>query len=82
MTRFFWIRTGSVLVVTSMLLVMVTPVNGEVATQFAQNPVIGLPLLLAKSWAIGYTIVGLAILLGTLAVLISSMRKVVRKKTT
>ncbi len=40
------------------------------------------PVLLAKSWLIGYAIMGLSILLGMLAVLIPSMRKVVRKKTT
>jgi len=39
------------------------------------------PLLIAKSWLIGQSIVGLCILLGMLAVLIPSMRKVVRKKT-
>jgi hypothetical protein len=39
-----------------------------------------LPALLAKSWALGYTIVFLGILLGLLAVLIPSLRKVVRAK--
>ncbi len=39
-----------------------------------------LPFLLAKSWALGYTIVFLGILLGMLAVLIPSLRKVVRTK--
>jgi hypothetical protein len=38
------------------------------------------PALLAKSWALGYTIVFLGILLGMLAVLIPSLRKVVRTK--
>ena len=38
------------------------------------------PMLLAKSWALGYALVGLGILLGMLAVLIPSMRKSLRKK--
>ncbi len=40
----------------------------------------GMPVLLAKNWAVGYALVFLAILLGLLAVLIPSMRKVLRKK--
>lgn len=36
--------------------------------------------LLAKSWLIGYSLVGLGILLGLLAVAIPSMRKTIRKK--
>ena len=40
-----------------------------------------LPVLLAKSWAIGYALVFLAILLGSLAVLIPAMRKSVRKRS-
>ncbi|MFW6171301.1 MAG: hypothetical protein ACODAD_12490 [Planctomycetota bacterium] len=38
------------------------------------------PVLLAKSWFVGYALVFLAILLGLLAVLIPSMRKSLRKK--
>lgn len=38
------------------------------------------PVLLAKSWFIGYALVFLAILLGMLAILIPSMRKKLRKK--
>ncbi len=40
----------------------------------------GLPLLLAKSWLLGYALVFLAVLLGLLAVLIPSMRKTLRKR--
>ncbi len=36
--------------------------------------------LWAKSWLIGYSLLFLAILLGMLAILIPSMRKVLRKK--
>ena len=39
-----------------------------------------LPVLLGKSWALGYTLVFLGILLGLLAVLIPSMRKPLRKR--
>ena len=39
-----------------------------------------LPILLGKQWAIGYAIVFLCILLGVLAVAISSMRKALRKR--
>jgi hypothetical protein len=39
-----------------------------------------LPVLFAKSWAIGYALVFLGILLGLLAVTIPSMRKALRKK--
>jgi len=39
-----------------------------------------MPVLFAKSWLIGYVILALAMLLGTLAVLIPSRRKAVRKK--
>ncbi len=39
-----------------------------------------LPPLLAKSWALGYSLVFLGILLGMLAVLIPSFRKSVRKR--
>jgi hypothetical protein len=41
-----------------------------------------LPILWAKSWLIGYALLFLGILLGMLAVLIPSMRKVLRKKDT
>lgn len=41
-----------------------------------------LPILWGKSWAIGYALLFLGILLGMLAVLIPSMRKVLRKKDT
>lgn len=40
----------------------------------------GLPLVLAKSGLIGFGLLFLCILLGLLAVLIPSMRKVLRKK--
>jgi hypothetical protein len=39
-----------------------------------------MPWLLAKSWALGYAFLFLAILLGLLAVLIPSMRKAIRVK--
>lgn len=39
-----------------------------------------LPVLWAKSWAIGYALVFLCILLGMLAVLIPSMRKPLRRR--
>ncbi len=39
-----------------------------------------MPVLLAKSWLVGYALVFLAILLGLLAVLLPSMRKVLRKR--
>jgi hypothetical protein len=38
------------------------------------------PVLYAKNWIIGYSMLFLGILLGMLAVLIPSMRKVLRKK--
>lgn len=39
-----------------------------------------IPVLLAKSWFLGYALVFLAILLGLLAVLIPSMRKSLRRR--
>ena len=39
-----------------------------------------LPVLFAKSWAIGYALVFLCILLGLLAVTIPGMRKALRKR--
>ena len=39
-----------------------------------------MPVLWGKSWLIGYALLFLGILLGMLAVLIPSMRKVLRKK--
>lgn len=39
-----------------------------------------LPVLCGKSWMIGYALLFLGILLGMLALLIPSMRKVLRKK--
>jgi hypothetical protein len=41
---------------------------------------VAVPLLWAKSWLLGYGLLLLGILLGMLAVLIPSMRKVLRKK--
>ena len=43
-------------------------------------PLALMPVLLAKSSAMGYSLVFLGILLGMLAVLIPSLRKAVRKK--
>mgnify|MGYP001811629058 CR=1 FL=1 len=42
--------------------------------------VVSLPILLAKGWALGYATLFLSILLGMLAVLIPSWRKIVRTK--
>lgn len=41
---------------------------------------VSMPILWAKSWLIGYALLFLGILLGMLAVLIPSMRKVLRKR--
>jgi len=41
---------------------------------------LALPVLCGKSWMIGYALLFLGILLGMLALLIPSMRKVLRKK--
>jgi hypothetical protein len=49
-------------------------------TQAAEHPVLSLPVLWAKSWMLGFAIMFLCILLGLLAVLLPSMRKVLRKK--
>ena len=64
-----------------MLCTFLAAVSAANAATITGSATPGYPVLLAKSWLIGYAIVGLSILLGTLAVLISSMRKVVRKKT-
>ena len=41
---------------------------------------LAMPTLLAKNWLLGYALVFLCVLLGLLAVLIPSMRKVLRRK--
>ena len=47
----------------------------------AQEALAGsLPVLIGKTWLLGYALVFLAILLGLLAVLIPSMRKTLRKR--
>ena len=46
----------------------------------AQRAALHLPVLWGKSWLIGYALLFVGILLGLLAVLIPSMRKVLRKK--
>ena len=48
--------------------------------QLSTLAVVSLPILFAKSAAMGYAIVFLCILLGMLAVLVPSMRKMVRTK--
>ncbi len=81
MKRFSRIRFGSWLIAVIMLLAVASPASAGAAARFGQASVVGYPLLLAKSGLLGFAIVSLPILLGTLAVLIPSMRKVVRKKT-
>lgn len=46
----------------------------------SERVALDLPVLWGKSWLIGYALLFLCILLGMLAVLIPSMRKVLRKK--
>ena len=46
----------------------------------AQRAALHLPVLWGKSWLLGYALLFLGILLGLLAVLIPSMRKVLRKR--
>ncbi|MHB0956618.1 MAG: hypothetical protein ACYC6N_00270 [Pirellulaceae bacterium] len=46
----------------------------------AQRAAYDLPVLWGKSWLIGYSLLFLCILLGMLAILIPSMRTMLRKK--
>jgi hypothetical protein len=75
MQLFRMIRRAATPAVAGALLLSATSVHAS--ETFAPA---GMPVLLAKSWAIGYALVFLAILLGLLAVCIPSMRKVLRKK--
>ncbi len=47
---------------------------------FVSCAMLGVSVLLAKSWLAGYGLVFLCVLLGLLAVLIPSMRKTLRSK--
>ena len=69
------IRRSALLTATGTLSLVTTAAH---ASQSSIN--LATPTLLAKSWLLGYALVFLAILLGLLAVLIPSMRKVLRRK--
>ena len=74
--RFFrLIRRSALLTATGALALVTTAAHASQTT-----PHLALPTLLAKSWLLGYALVFLAILLGLLAVLIPSMRKVLRRR--
>jgi hypothetical protein len=62
-------------------LLVVLLLSGPAGAAPTMLPALGLlPVLWAKSWLVGYALVFLCILLGMLAVLLPSMRKVLRKK--
>ncbi len=75
MQLFRWKRCASMVMTVGAMSLLATTLEASTTTTSSSVPV-----LLAKSWAIGYTLVFLAILLGLLAVVIPSMRKVLRKK--
>jgi hypothetical protein len=75
MQLLFTIRRN-ILVTTFLAALFVT----HTAHAASQRAAIHLPVLWAKSWLIGYALLFVGILLGLLAVLIPSMRKVLRKR--
>jgi hypothetical protein len=62
------------------LLVASVLVGTALVTRTATAATWGALGLLAKNWAVGYALVGLAVLLGLLAVTVTSRRKTVRKR--
>ena len=69
------IRRGTILAAAGALSLLTASAHASQTLAVSSMPV-----LLAKSWALGYALVFLAILLGLLGVLIPSMRKSLRKK--
>ncbi|MCU0961902.1 MAG: hypothetical protein MUF48_17540 [Pirellulaceae bacterium] len=62
-------------------LLVVLLLSGPACAAPTAVPSLGLlPVLWAKSWMIGYALLFLCILLGMLATLLPSMRKVLRKR--
>ena len=74
--RFLRLIRRSLLLTASGTLSLVT--TAAHASQTSTD--LAMPTLLAKSWLLGYALVGLAVLLGLLAVLIPSMRKALRRR--
>lgn len=72
MMRFSRLNSG--FFATSVMLVV------WLAASTAYAGPMSMPGVLAKSWAVGYSIFGLAVLLGVLAVTVTSKRKTIRKR--